>query len=310
MTYSSGNSVQSTDYNTFANAAANINSVWGTAYGQPTIPNVVSGAKVSSSEWTLLVDVLNKSTKHQTGSNSSIANTSTTSSSKISILNGQPAILTDAITGIKNNIFNAAVQGSVASNTITNNTPWKDLLTFNTVVTFANTTQAQYFFNAGGQIGLSYTHSANTIGINPLIANICASVGTIWISAPGGANGAVLAGTSYRGVTKIGGSGNLTSINSTGGYYGLTTTPLQIVRQTSEVVYKSSVYSSTNLTISASSNGSSITITSSIDETFSIFPSNIDIPTTMTVSIRSPGSTILANTWGAVSVSSNITTVI
>lgn len=313
MTYSVGGNVQALDYNTFANAALNINSVWGDTsklgYGQTNIPNVAIGSKITSSEWTVLVDTLNKATKHQTGSNTIITNTSTTTNNKVSVLNGSPAILSNAIRSLTTFALSAASQGPITTYTTTNNTSWRDLLTFTTTVTFANANAAMYYFNAGGQLGLSYTHSSNTTGINPLIADICSSIGTIWISSPAGGL-ITLSGTTFSGVTKLGGSGSLTKVNSEFGYKGLTVVPVQIAYQTSSIFFLRTIYSSTNLTISASSNGANITITSSIDETFSANSFVVATPTTLTVSVRPPETTILANTWGQVDVSSQVTTAI
>jgi len=313
MTYSVGGKVQALDYNTFINSALAINSVWGDTsklgYGQTNIPNVAIGSKITSSEWTDLVDTLNKATRHQTGSNTTITNTSTTNDSKVSVFNGSPAILNTDISNLVRFALFAASQGTITTSTVTNNTQWRDLLTFTTTVTFANSNAAMYFFNAGGQIGLSYTHSSNTSGINPLIADICSSIGTIWISSPAGGL-IVLAGTEYSGVTKLGGSGSLTRLNTEGGYKGLTVVPVQIAVQTSSVFFLRPVYSSTNLTISASSNGAAVTITSSIDETFSANSFVVATPTTLTVSVRPPETTILANTWGAVTVASQVTTAV
>jgi hypothetical protein len=326
MTYSVGGKVQAFDYNTFANnavaittafsainnAAIAINTVWGNTdsgqfgYGQPRIGSVGIGGKITSTEWTTLVDTLNKATKHQTGSDTTIANISTTIDSKVSVLNGIPSVLVQSINRLQANALNAASQGAVVTFTTTNTKGWSDLLIFSSRITFANENAARYFFNSGGQIGLSYTHSSNTSGINPLIANICSSVGTIWISAPGGANTVTLAGSTYPGVSRRGGSGNLISINTSGGYYGLTVTPLQIVYQRSAISYRSSSYSATNLTISASSDGFALTITSAFDETFSNVPFAVDAGTAVTVSVRPPETTNLANTWGAVNVSTQV----
>ena len=326
MTYSVGGKVQAVDYNTFANtpititnafvAQSNsiiaINTVWGNSnipgygYGQPNIANVAIGGKITSSEWTNLVNILNKATKHQTGSNSAISSDTTEIGDKVAVLNSSPLSLVNAVNNLQGNAFNAFTQGTTTTYTTTNTNGWRDLLTFSTRITYANADAAKYFFNAGGQIGLSYTHSSNTSGINPLIANICSSVGTIWISAPSGANTATLAGTTYRGVSKRGGSGNLTAINSNCGYYGLTVTPVQIVYQASQVSFLRLIYSGTNLTISASSDGSALTITSTIDEIFGAESYLVDTGTTLTVSVRSPETTNLANTWGTVNVSSQV----
>jgi len=326
MTYTVGGKVQSSDYNTFANnavlittsqsainnAAIAINTVWGNTnsgeygYGQANIANVATGNKITSAEWTTLVDTLNKATRHQTGSNTVIANTSTTIDNKVSVLNGTRSTLVQAINALKANALNAASQGTTTTFTTTNTSGWRDLLIFSTRITYANENAARYFFNSGGQIGLSYTHSSNTTGINPLIANICSSVGTIWISAPGGANTVTLSGSTYLGVSRRGGSGNLTNINTSGGYYGLTFTPLQIVYQTSQVSFLRPIYSSTNLTISAHSDGFALTITSALDETFSANSFLVDAGTSLTVSVRPPETTNIANTWGAVNVSTQV----
>ena len=311
MTYSVGGKVQALDYNTFANAALNINSVWGNTsragYGQTNISNVALGSKITSSEWTDLVDTLNKATKHQTGANSAISSDTTEIGDKVAVLNSSSSSLVNAVNNLQRNSLSAASQGPITTYTTTNNTSWRDLLTFTTTVTFANANAAMYFFNAGGQIGLSYTHSSNTTGINPLIADICSSIGTIWISSPAGGL-ITLSGTTFSGVTKLGGSGSLTKLNNEYGYKGLTVVPVQIAYQTSQVTFIRSIYSGTNLTISASSNVATVTITSSIDEIFGANSFVVATPTTLTVSVRPPETTILANTWGEVTVASQVTT--
>jgi hypothetical protein len=96
-------------------------------------------------------------------------------------------------------------------------------MTFTNTVTFASANAARYFFNAGGlvKIQVSKTSTGNTGDPqwNTLANTLC---GAIWIS--GRVNGAAqtIAGTSYTGTTKIGGSGSPTTLATSPGWYQLT----------------------------------------------------------------------------------------
>jgi hypothetical protein len=97
------------------------------------------------------------------------------------------------------------------------------VLTFTNTVTFPSAAAARYFWNAGGlvKIQVSKTSTGNTGDAewNDLANTLC---GAIWIS--GRVNGAAqtIAGTSYSGTKKIGGTGTPDTLATTTGWYDLT----------------------------------------------------------------------------------------
>ena len=81
--------------------------------------------------------------------------------------------------------------------------------------------RARYFWNAGGlvkiQVGKSATGQTGDPEWNDLATTLC---GAIFIS--GGVATQSIAGTSYTGTTKIGGTGTPTTLDTTTGWYDLT----------------------------------------------------------------------------------------
>lgn len=303
MTYVVGGKVQALDYNTFANAAANINPIWGqtnagqTGYGQANIANVAIGDKITSTQWTYMVDSLNATRRHQINANTNIANTQVEVGDKVVILNGLVSDITNAIAAIQVNPLNAFSQGGTSASTGQNNTSWQNILTFQIDVPFGSYNQARWFFNSGGQIGISVSHGAAG-GINDLIAGLCNNMGTIWLSAPNSGT-VTLAGTTYNGVTRMGGSGG--TVNTNNGFYSLGTQTLYTA--TSGSGFLGGRYASSFITLSATVTGGTIRFTLIIDEVWTggVGPQVgvvVGTPTTVTCTIRQPETTNLINTWG------------
>ena len=94
-------------------------------------------------------------------------------------------------------------------------------ITFTNTVTFASSAAAQYFFNAGGLVKIDVAKSATGQTGDPewndLATTLC---GDIWISGLASAHS--IAGTSYTGVTKIGGTGTPTTLTTGNGWDALT----------------------------------------------------------------------------------------
>ena len=71
MTYTTGGLIQATDYNNFANDAANnVGRIWSTGsgdigYGQTAISNVAVGGEVTAVQWATLVNALASMGSHQ-----------------------------------------------------------------------------------------------------------------------------------------------------------------------------------------------------------------------------------------------------
>jgi len=233
MTYTAGSLIEATDYNGFAatNSGANVNDIWGTGsgdkgYGQGTTLGTVStGGTVSASSW---ADLNNRITSLGNHTNTGITSRSNpTTGSVISIL----ANLNTDLTNVTNNRGNAVSSGTISdswtgstaktSATGSGGATWT--ITWTHTVTFPSANQARYFWNAGGlvKIDVSKTSTGNTGDPewNDLASTLC---GDVWIS--GRVNNAAqsIAGVSYTGTTKIGGTGTPNTLATTTGWYTLT----------------------------------------------------------------------------------------
>jgi hypothetical protein len=236
MTYSSGGLIQATDYNGFVSTnASNINDLWSTGssdkgYGQSAISTVSTAGTITATQWASLVNTLS-SLGSQT-STSLTARTAPTAGTLISIL---AAVNTD-ITNVTTNRNNAAAVGSQftgwsgtnSKTAATSGATWT--ITFTNTVTFASAAAARYFFNGGGLIKLDVSKTATgALGDpewNDLASTLC---GDIYISGAGTAH--TIAGVSYTGTTKIGGTGTPSTLQTSLGWYNLTTSDQVIYKQ-------------------------------------------------------------------------------
>ena len=236
MTYSSGGLIQATDYNGFVSTnASNINDLWSTGssdkgYGQSAISTVSTAGTITATQWASLVNTLS-SLGSQT-STSLTARTAPTAGTLISIL---AAVNTD-ITNVTTNRNNAAAVGSQftgwsgtnSKTAATSGATWT--ITFTNTVTFASAAAARYFFNGGGLIKLDVSKTATgDLGDpewNDLASTLC---GDIYISGAGTAH--TIAAVSYTGTTKIGGTGTPSTLQTSLGWYNLTTSDQVIYKQ-------------------------------------------------------------------------------
>jgi hypothetical protein len=228
MTYSSGGLIQATDYNGFVSttASANVNDVWSTGssdkgWGQTALSTVSAAGTVTATQWASLVNTL-ASMGAQTNTTLT-ARSAPTAGTTISIL----AALNTDLTNVTTNRLNAVAQGSQftgwsgtnSKTAATSGSPWT--ITFTNTVTFASAAAARYFFNAGGSIKLDVAKSATgNVGDpewNDLATTLC---GDIYFTAGTGTQ--TIAGTSYTGTTKIGGTGTPNILLTTTGFYDLT----------------------------------------------------------------------------------------
>ena len=313
MSYSQFNLIEATDFNNLIGAnpgttADRLNTTWATGggsagYGQTAIANVTVGSSVAASSWNALVSNTASAAAHQGSSISSVS--APVAGGVVTYLAAIPTNLTTIYT----NRLNAATQGSTTSNTVTRGTTWSQALTFTHTVTFASGDAARYFFNAGGQIAMTVSHPTGT-GINLLFNNLASNVGTVVLSAP--TSGSItVAGTSYNGVTKVGGGGNSPTISSNNGYYALTTSNATVFTQTAST--GPSGYLSTFIRYIVRSNGtqgsngdagSVITINTIWDEV----PDGLTVTSgsATTYTIRPPATTNISNSWGSISVTGTV----
>ena len=238
MTYSSGGLIEATDYNGFISTnAANINGVWSTGasdfgWGQSALSTVSAAATITATQWATLVNQIS-AMGSQTGTTIT-SRSAPTAGDTISVL---AAVGTD-LTNITANRGNASASGSqytswTGTSGQTNNiTGVNSSITFTHTVTFASVTTARYFFNAGGRVkiavGKSSTGERGDPEFNDLAQTLC---GSIFISGRINSGAQSIAGVTYTGTTKIGGTGSPNTLTTTTGWYQLTSSNTLIYKQ-------------------------------------------------------------------------------
>lgn len=240
MTYTSGSLIEATDYNGFVSTnAANINAVWSTGsgntgWGESALANVAAAGTITATNWASLVNTLTSM-----GSQCNVAITSRTApvaGNTVSIL----ANVSTDITNITNARGNAVAVGTqftgwTGTTAKTSATSAGANITFTHTVTFASANAARYFWNAGGlvkiQFGKSSTGSLGDAEWNDLAGTLA---GAVWIAGYSTGANARIAGTTYAGVTIIGGTGTPNTPaggSSNLGWYNLTTSNQIIYKQ-------------------------------------------------------------------------------
>jgi hypothetical protein len=305
MTYAQNNKIEYTDFNGIVGSSTTsttgeLNAIWGIGngnkgYGQTYIPQVAQFATVTSGDW---ANVTNKCTTIKNHQGSTITSVTTpTQGARIDYVSAIPTNISTLTT----NRLNAAGQGTDSTTTTTYNAAWSTQITFVHTVTFASGDAARYFFNAGGQIALTFSSPSGS-GINALMNALGTACGTVVLSAT--TSGSItIASTSYNGITKVGGSGTTETLSTNTGYYALGTSNTAVFKQLASGTpagYISSfitVNMRTNGTQGTNGdNGSVITITTTWDEV----PNGLDVSsgTATTCTIRPPSTSYLTSTWG------------
>ena len=314
MSYAQYGLIEATDFNTLVGGnptttVNTLNATWATGgttagYGQTAVANVTVGTAVTASNWASLVNSTSNAATHQGSTITSV--TAPASGGTITYLSAIPTNLTTIYT----NRLNAASQGSTTSNTATYASTWSSALTFTHTATWANGDAARYFFNSGGQLAITCSHPSGT-GINLLLNNLASNIGTVVMSAP--SSGTVsIAGTTYNGITKVGGGGNAPTISQNTGYFALGVANVTAFTQTAST--GPAGYLSTFIRVIVKSNGtqgsngdtgSVITIYTIWDEVPDGLTAAANSATTLTV--RPPESVNLANSWGSITLTGTVT---
>ena len=228
MAYSLGGLIEATDYNGFVSTTvgANVNATWGPSvtsagYGQTNLATVAAGGTVTAAQWASLVNTVSAMGSHQ--GTTITARTAPTSGTLIQVLS---AVNTD-ITNIYTNRNNAAAAGAqftgwTGTNSKTGTTSgatWS--ITFTNTVTFADANSARYFFNAGGRIQLQTSKTSTGATGDPEWNDLANTLdGNLVFTGVGAAK--TIAGTSYTGTTRIGGTGTPAVLSTGTGFYSLT----------------------------------------------------------------------------------------
>jgi len=228
MTYSQGSLIVATDYNGFANdtAGANVNSIWATGttdagYGQSALATVAATDTITATQWAGLVNNISSIASHQ--GTTITARAAPVAADVINILAALNTDLTNCTTNRGNAVANGTqYTGWTGTNSVTggkSGANWS--ITFTNTVTFSSANAARYFFNAGRRVKIDVAKSATGNTGDPewndLAATLC---GDIFIT--GGTATQSIAGSSYTGTTKTGGTGTPTTLATTTGFYDLT----------------------------------------------------------------------------------------
>jgi hypothetical protein len=333
MTYTVGGLIEAADYNGFVQQNANnINAVWSTGtgdsgWGQTAISNVSVGGTVTATQWATLV--ANLATAGQQTSSTLTSRTQPVAGNTIAILAN---VATD-INTITNNRGNAAASGTTigtfsgttSKTTATGSGQSAWTITFTHTVTFPSANQARYFFNAGGLVKIMFGKSSTGTDHDPDWNTFAGQCGNIFLSGYVRDAAQTIAGQSYTGVTRLGGTGGTqTTLATTTGFYDLSTTPLTLF-QLNQIT---APYESEIIRVQASVNSNTtptvLTLTTSwIDDGASAPGTTADIsggtavsspataiggataPTTL-VNLVPPSTTYLTDSWGTPTIAASV----
>ena len=322
MTYSVGGLIEATDYNGFASTTTNgnVNAIWGTGagsygYGQSTTLSTVSaGGTVTATQWADLVNRISS-----IGSHTGVTITSRTApvaGNTITILNNVATDLSNLYTSRSNAASSGATispaTGTWWQATNTPNSVWT--ITTTHTITFANAAAARYFFNSGGLIKWQTAKTSTGTEADTEWNDLAGTLnGIIYLS---GANTAhTINGVAYTGTTKSGGTGTPTTLNTTVGFYNLTTVASTLYDQYADSTPYTSDHIRLQAAVNDNTNPSILTFTTAWINASSATPGSTEIitggvagtgPTTV-VNYVAPETTYIANTWGSITISASTT---
>lgn len=330
MTYSSGQLIEATDYNGFANntVGANVNTVWSVGsgdagYGQAALTTVAVGADVTAAQWASLNNRISSIANHQ--GTTITSRTNPTVGDTIGILS---ALNTD-LTNITTNRGNAALAGTeygvftgtTSKTTATGSGTSAWTITFTHTVTFPSANQARYFWNAGGIVRLQFGKSSTGTDSDTDWNLLAAKCGSIYLTGRVNSAAQTIQGTSYTGTTRLGGGGGTqTTLATTTGWYNLGASPITIFQLNNDVSPYSGEYirvtaaatSSTVLTLvttwvsdGSSGAGTSANITGGSGQASPATSITATAPTTL-VTYYPPSSTYINLTWGTPSIAASV----
>lgn len=319
MTYAKNQLIEASDFNNLVGnspgtTANQLNTVWavgggGAGYGQTPVANVAADSTIGNAAWDSLINTAANAALHQASSITTISPPQT---------DDTIAFLTPLVTNLTTlytRRFNAVAQSTTSATSVVNTlSTWVDKLIITHTVSFANGDAARYFFNSGGQLAINCSHSNTATAINSLFNGLASNVGTVVISAmnSGSAN---IAGTTYNGITKIGGGGNAPTISQNSGYFAQTTSNVTTFSQT----VSGSFYASSFISVVTKTNGTQgtngdagnvYTIATVWDEVYPVGSGvglTVGTGSNVTLTVRYPNSAYISNTWGTVSVTGVVT---
>lgn len=328
MTYTVNGLIEATDYNGFVNTGANnINKVWGTGtgdsgWGQTSISTVSAGGTVTATQWATLV--ANLATAGQQTNSTLTSRTQPVAGNVIAIL-ANVATDINTVTNNRGNAVGSGTEYGVFSGTTSKTTAtgsgqsaWT--ITFTHTVTFASADALRYFFNAGGIVRLKYGKSSTGTDSDEEWNTFAGYVGSINLTGRVNTAPQTIAGTSYSGTTRIGGTGgSQTTLASNTGWYDLTGSPTTIFQlnqggaytgefiRTTATATSSTVLTLVTTWVSDGSTGPGTTANISGGTATSSPSTTITgtAPTTLVTYIP-PSTTYLSASWGTPTIAASV----
>jgi hypothetical protein len=297
MTYSSGGLIQATDYNTFA---TNVNSTWNTYYGQTSVGSVSTGGTVTAAQWATLASTVTNAYIHQSGSNPSVASPS--AGSTISIITN----LSTAVTYIQTNKYNSYAFGTQTNTGTTigakgsTNAAWSANWTQS--INFASAAARNYYFWSGGVVFLTFAKSSTGTTNDPTWNALAAACNQISFTSDSSSK--VIAGVTYQGTNKQGGSGTPSNVAVSIGYNQLTTSQQQIFLQ----YYPTYPYTGSYIAVNAALSGNSVVFYTTWYQPASGYAFeavNISAGARTSIYNTPPEQTYISNTWGSPTLSTS-----
>ena len=293
MAYTIGDDILDDEYNIFATGGAdgtpnhavdNINTIWGDGegdkgYGQSTVLTSVSaGGNVTAVQWATLLDRMDSIEAHQ---GSSITNpTNPTGGDDIEVFANLSA---DITTLFDSRLDNAANAGD-ASNTIAASSTWTDNTTQTARFTWSSLDHARYYFNAGGEIRVSFARSGGTDTTkNTEWTNLCTDCGTLVFGA--------------RTMAKSGGAGSPTT-EIDDGWYDISSSFVIKFKQFEGTSPYTASFITVEFRTQATDTQLEVRVIYKDDATDDNPADTVDGTVTSTFVERPPSTAQLADTWG------------
>jgi hypothetical protein len=188
MTYASGGTISAADYNTLVGSnsttAGTLNYVWNTGngafgYGQGAISVVSAAGTVTATQWSTMLNALNRSLQHQSGAAATLGPVNYTAGSTITYF----ANVNTSVTTVNTNKALYTAQGSTTTGSnfddaVSTSTGIATVAYGTRTVTFASADAARYFFNAGGQLNyVVSTPTAAGVGANADFVGLIGGLG-------------------------------------------------------------------------------------------------------------------------------------
>jgi hypothetical protein len=305
MTYAQNSLILAADYNNFVSTGSpNVNNIWSTGsgssgYGQTALSTVSQNAIILAGPWSNLINSIASMAAHQGTAITAIP--AITSGQKISYLSA----IAPNLSAVNTNKLNSAATGTDIVNSATRTTPWGPSLGLSQLdstitVTFSSADAVRYFFNAGGTIRVTCSRSGGSaFPANTSWTNLCTDIGSLALPATSATQS--IAGTTFNGLTKLGG-GSLPNTYVRNGYYQLTAAPALLFKQFSNV----GVYTNDHIEVYYSASGNTVTITvrfSDIESGYVPTGDVVDGNLTVTAAAKPPSTANIANSWGTPTVS-------